>query len=149
MRANIGDTARVTKSVLGKRYRTEGIIDRLQYDQVYGTYIALVAGDWWLLTNDLENHFEIVQPRDARCRLCGESNVEMTPVDVVQNYNENGRPDDGGCFSEHHTEWQCADDNVCRARRAEQWELMKTIAHFADQEAAEDGRSGIGRGGVG
>lgn len=73
----------------------------------------------------------------------------MLPVEVVQNYGEDGKPDDGGCFTEHHTEWECVDRAACRANICQASDLMKTIAHFADQEAAEDGRSGIGRGGPG
>jgi len=69
-------------------------------------------------------------------------------VDIAVNYGEDGREDPGGCFTEHHTEWRCADTAACRKGRCEMWELLKTAARFADQEAAERGAFSIG-GGVG
>jgi len=107
-----------------------------------------IDGDWWMVVNDLENGYKVVQPPDAGCRLCDEVAVEMEPIDIVVLYDENGEPDDGGCFSEHHTEWQCSDRIACHDRRREMWELVKEQARWADMEARERGAFGIG-GGVG
>lgn len=145
---NTGDTVRVWKSVMGHDYSAQGLVERLQRDRSYGAYLMLVGGDWWVAANDAENGYEIIQSADARCRLCGEIDVEMEPTDIVVLYDENGHLDNGGCFSEHHTEWQCSDRAACRGRRREMWELVKQQAHWADMEAREAGAFGIG-GGVG
>lgn len=154
MRPNIGDTVRVWKSVMGREYCAEGSVEELRREKgdpglyMRNQYLVYVEGDWWIADNDLENRCEIVQPPDARCHQCGEGEVEMMPVDVAINYGEDGEPDDGGCFTEHHTEWQCTDHQACRDRRREMWKLSQTMARFADQEAAERGAFAIG-GGVG
>lgn len=145
---NVGDTVKVWKAVMGREYRAEGRVEKLQYDRISQDYLMRVAGDWWVAANDIENRYEVVQPDNARCRLCGEINVEMTAVDIAVNYGEDGREDPGGCFTEHRTEWRCSDRAACRDRRREMWELSKTMARFADQEAAERGAFAIG-GGVG
>ena len=143
---NVGDTVRVSKSVMGHEYSADGIVKRIRHDQVYRTYMMYISGDWWLAVNDAENRYEVMQPDNARCRHCSAIDVEMVPVDIAINYGEDGEQDDGGCFTEHHTEWQCADHAACRERRREMWELSKTMARFADQEAAEEGAFAIGGG---
>jgi hypothetical protein len=63
----------------------------------------------------------------------------MTPVTTYQNYDEDGRPDDGGCFTETVIEWQCADRDACRNNRRENWKLAQQIAHGDDLAARESG----------
>jgi hypothetical protein len=146
MKPNIGDVVQVWKSVMGREFRAQGRVEQLRYDRSHGAYLMRVGSDWWLAANDLENGYKILQPPGARCRLCGEVDVEMEPTDIVMLYDENGEPDDGGCFSEHHTEWQCLDRAACRDRRRQMWELAKEQARWADMEAREAGAFGIGAG---
>ena len=67
--AQIGDTVRVGKSVLGQYYYAEGKITAVRSN----CQLIQVQGDWWLATNDLENSYEVVEQRDEqlRCHYCG------------------------------------------------------------------------------
>jgi hypothetical protein len=144
---NVGDRVSVWKSVLGRGYRAEGIVERLQRERT-GQIVMYVQDDWWVCENDIENGFEVIAPPDAHCRLCGEIGVDMQPGDVSVSYDESGGEDEAGCFVEHHTEWQCADRQHCRQNRREMWKLQQDIDRWADMEAREAGRGGRIGGGV-
>jgi hypothetical protein len=71
--AQKGDIVKVNKSVMGKKYGTTGKVTATQRDRIHGCLMIQVNGDWWLVANDIENSYEMVDPRDKRprCHYCG------------------------------------------------------------------------------
>lgn len=71
--AQKGDVVKVSKSVIDKVYQATGKVTAIQHDRIRNCQMVQVDGDWWLTINDLENSFEIIDPRDNRpsCHYCG------------------------------------------------------------------------------
>lgn len=136
---NIGDRVRVWGACMGREYRADGQVEKLQRDRGRNIIVMFVDGHWWECLNDIVHGYEIIAPADAQCRRCGEANVPMIPIDVTSSYGEDGREDPAGCFVEHRTEWRCADQDGCRERWREMWALQREIARGDDMAAREAG----------
>jgi len=76
--AKTGDTAQVSKTIMGQFYQTLGQITRVQRRS--DGQLVQINSDWWTTTNDNENSFQIIkkapgQPQKAddtpSCHYCG------------------------------------------------------------------------------
>jgi hypothetical protein len=132
---------------MDREYEAEGTVEAAHYDRTTRYVVLRVAGDWWRDCNDSEHRVEIVAPDGARCRLCGAQDGALEAVDVELLTGEDGEPDDGGCFSEHHTEWRCSNRATCRQNRhalAAVYRQQAETDHLVGLEAGMNGRIGGG-----
>jgi len=139
---NEGDIVNIRSFVYDTWYEDTGKITAMTWDRIHQANLITVNGHYYLLNG--AEYLTILPPEGATCRLCGESSVEMTPVRVTQNYGEDGGEDDGGCFSESHTEWRCADTSACRNNRREWGKIMRSAAIAEDGALREAGFGAIG-----
>ena len=146
MYPNKGDCVRVWKAVMGREYQATGEVTQSRWDKIHECLLIKVDGDWWLALNDLENSCEIVPPIDAHCHRCGAGigYADLEPVDVAVNYGEDGQPDPGGAFVEHHTEWRCGDRTACNERRHKLAQVAESAARAEDGALREEGWGVIG-----
>lgn len=139
----VGDQVSVSSDVHGKEYSDTGVVTAMRRDDVYPAWLITVNGNYYLL--DKNSTCVPAQPEGARCRLCGEAGVEMEPVQVYVSFDEDGEPDEAGCFTDSHVEWKCTDHAACAHHRREARQVAKAIA-VADDAAAREAGWGVTHG---
>lgn len=133
----VGDQVHVSSDVHGNEYSDTGVVTAMRRDSVYPAWLITVNSNYYLL--DKNTTCMPVQPEGARCRLCGETSVEMEPVQVYVSIDEDGEPDEAGCFTDSRVEWKCADHTACAQHRRDAWQVAKAIAVADDAAAREAG----------
>ena len=138
----VGDNVHVEQSAYDTSYSDTGRVTAVRWNAARSAYLITVNGNDYLLDDSAT--CAPIQPRNARCRLCSETGAEMTPVEIVTWYGEDGKEDEAGSFSKSRIEWQCSDTAACRQRRREMWAVTQELDKARDAAARESGWGAIG-----